>query len=118
MPFLSYPHVSPSRHGALPVDRISATPADVSAAHRFRSPGCEVQMMIPCGADGGCCCGCGSGSTDCARAIDEHTKRNTVAAAPAAARLQDITTAVTARDVPHGSALLLEKPRVHCRDRV
>src|SRR5262245_26779871 len=41
IPVSSYPHVFPSRHGAVPVDFSSATPLEVSAAQCRRSPACD-----------------------------------------------------------------------------
>ena len=48
IPVSSYPHVFPSRHGAVPVDFSSATPLDVSAAQCCRSPGRDWQEMRFC----------------------------------------------------------------------
>src|SRR5580765_8032474 len=90
IPVSSYPHVFPSRHGAVPVDFSSATPLDVSAAQCCRSPGRDWQDMrfcpVPAGAAAalgalGVCgsvaaaaaTGCGgwpSDCSDCAFALD------------------------------------------------
>src|SRR6185503_11403768 len=53
IPVSSYPHVFPSRHGAVPVDFSSATPLDVPAAQLRRSPGCDWQEMRFCPAPAG-----------------------------------------------------------------
>ena len=82
-------------HGAFPTDRASATPADVSAAQNWRSPGSEVQTMIPCGAldgadAGGWDRGASVGSSVCAPTTGECAKvMKTAAAAAAASGLDD-----------------------------
>src|SRR2546430_9862559 len=75
-PVSSYPHVFPSRHGALPLDCLSATPARVSAAQCSRVPGDDPQV-IRASTAGGCAAGTvpAGGAEVCARAADAAARR-------------------------------------------
>jgi hypothetical protein len=81
IPVSSYPHVFPSRQGAVPVERTSATPADVSASQCTRPLSRDEQTIVACtggavvGAGGAAACACdGESSGGWARTADADKK--------------------------------------------